>query len=106
MYNMEMEVNNAETEENGMEMEVDEANNTEVNDGGIGMTSNQDPPCMGHNRDGDAELVCVRIFGGAKDWEPIDEMELRLESCGGLNLALLQEKLGGQIQVSYGAFWQ
>jgi hypothetical protein len=96
--NMEMEVNSAETEENGMEMEVDEANDMEV--------SNLDPPCMGHNRDGDAELVCVRIFGGAKDWEPINEMELRLESCGGLNLALLQEKLGGQIQVSYGVFWQ
>lgn len=89
--NLEGEANNAEAVASDMEMEVDGENDTEVNSGG---------------KDGNAEVVRIRIFRGAKDWEPIDEMELRLESCGGLNLALLQEKLGGQIQVSYGAFQQ
>lgn len=104
--NMEMEVNIGGAEKNGMEMEVDEANDMEVNGGGIRIIGNQDPPYRRRNRDPDADFVCIRIFRGAKDWEPIDEMELRLEGCGGLNLVFLQEKLGGKIQVSYGAFWQ
>lgn len=102
---MEMEVNGAGAEENGMETEVDKAND-EVNGGGTGITGNQDPLYIRHNRDGNAELVRIRVFRGAKDWEPIDEMELRLESCGGLNLTLLQEKLGGRVHVSYGVFRQ
>lgn len=105
--NMEVGVSSAETEVNDMEvevtgvgMEVDKVDNVEVNSGGAGIVpGTQEPPCRSH-RDGGAELVRIRIFRGAKDWEPIDEIELGLESCGGLNLALLRKQLGGQVRVS------
>lgn len=47
----------------------------------------------------DPEFVRIRLFKGIKDWEPVGEMELRLERDGSLNLLALQERLGQKIQV-------
>lgn len=90
-------------EENSMGMEVDEVHNMEVNGRGI---ASEDPPYTACNEDLDVEVICIRVFRSAKDWQPLDEIELRLESCGGLNLELLQGKLGGPIQVSYNVLRQ
>lgn len=95
---IEMEVSSGRAEESSMGMEVDEVNDMEVNTRGI--ISEEDPPDAGRDKDPEIELVCIRVFRSAKDWQPLSEIELGLESCGGLNLARLQEELGGPIQVS------